>query len=223
MTKPNREQDAINAYLNLMEKTGADSANLEIRKQFLQRLVALIGGRPQDFGVYREAVDEALEGLNKAEWPFYISVSREYYRFWIDDIKAIAALHASGGYRATPLVGSVPSEELQVLWNNLDQQSFEVAEKWSLKAYNAALRQEGAEPAVVETRTKLVKLLLVQLRETPERDGYYYQGAVDSLMPLFSMKETRELYIQVVREFFYFWISDPEAVSRIVLHQPADD
>lgn len=223
MTNQNREQDAINAYLKLMEKVGADSASLESRKQFLQRLVELISGRPQDGGVYREAVDEALQGVDKAEWPFFLTVSREYYRFWIDDIKAIATMHASGSFRAAPVVSVVPSEELRVLWGNLDQEQFCLAEKWPLKAYTAALRQEGAEQAVVDTRTKLVKLLLVRLRDAPERDGNYYQVAVDSLMAVFTLKEMRELYIQVVREFFYFWISDPEAVSRIVLHQSTDD
>jgi hypothetical protein len=223
MTNQNREQDSINAYLKLMEKVGADSASLESRKQFLQRLVELIGGRPQGGGVYREAVDEALQEVDKAKWPYYLTVSREYYRFWIDDIKAIAAMHASGGYRAKPLISNVPNEELQVLWSNLDQEQFYVAEKWPLKAYAAALRQEGADQAVVETRAKLAKLLLVRLRDAPERDGNYYQLAVDSLMAVFTMKEMRELYIQVAREFFYFWISDPEAVGRIVLHQTTDD
>lgn len=223
MTQPNREQDAINAYLKLMARSGVDDADLETRRKYLVHLATLITSRPQNNEMFREAVDEALQSVSKAEWPFFLNLSREYYWFWIDDIKAIAAMHASGSYRATPLVSAVPSEELRVLWNNLDQQQFLVAEKWPLKAYTAALKQEGAEQAVVDTRTKLVKLLLVRLRGTSERDGKHYQTVVDSLMPLFSKKEMRYLYMQVVREFFYFWIGDPEAPGHIVLRQPKQD
>lgn len=220
MTNPNHEQDAINAYLKLMEKMGADSANLKSRKDFLLRLATLIGGQPRDGEIYREAVDETLQKMNKAEWPFYLGVSREYYRFWTDDIKAIAALHASGSYRIAPLASAFANADLQDLWNNLDRQQLEIAEKWALKAYSAALRHEGAEQSLVDTRAKLVKLLLVRLRESTEKDGKSYQAAVDALIPLFSMKETRRLFMVVVREFFYFWIGDPDAASHIALRVP---
>lgn len=217
MTMPKRELDALNAYLKLMANKGADGANLKYRKDFLQRLVPRIAAQPLDGNLYRAAVEESLQEVDKAAWPFFLNVAREYYHFWIDDIRAIAAMNANGGYEVAPVSTPIPTEKLETLWKNLDAEKFSIAELWPLKAYTAALREEGAEQAVVDTRSKLVKLLLVRLREVTEKDGRHYQIVVDSTLPLFVLKETRHLFVVVVREFFYFWIGNPDAARHIVL------
>lgn len=213
-----REQEALNAYLRLLQSKGAGAEGLVHRKALLHGLMSLLAGQPQDGAIYRELVEQALQQTDKGSWPAFLAVAREYYYFWNQDIKAIAAMHANGGYDArAPLAGPADVEHLRMLWNSLDREQFGVAETWPLKAYASALREEGADKAIVETRCKLVKLLLVRLRDTPERDAGRYRSAVDSTVPLFEMKETRQLFLIVVREFFYFWIGDPEALGHIVL------
>jgi hypothetical protein len=66
----------------------------------------------------------------------------------------------------------------------------------------------------------LVKLLLVQLRATEEKDGKNYRAAVDAILPLFVMKETLHLFLAVVREFFHFWIGAPNAAIHIAAEEP---
>jgi hypothetical protein len=61
-----------------------------------------------------------------------------------------------------------------------------------------------------------VKLLLVRLKDAPDKSHRIYRIAVDATIPLFTMKETRKLFLTVVREFYYFWIGDPEAASYIL-------
>lgn len=217
MTNTDREFIALNAYLKLMRNKGATDANLEQRKSFLLRMIPLLAEQPQDAALFRDRVDQVLKATEKSTWPFLMNVALEYQRFWVNDIKAIAALHASGGYGIAPLVAPVPTESLKTIWKNLDKEQFSVTEKWPLKAYASALREEGAEQGVVETRLRLVKLLLLRLREVEGHDGDHYRVAAHALMPLFEMKETRDMFLTVVREFFYFWIGDPEAAKHIVM------
>jgi len=220
MADTDREFLALTAYLKLMSNKGAESANLEQRKQFLLLLIPAIAAQPQLPDVFRKHVEQALQAVEKVHWPFLHNVALEYYRFWVNDIKAIAALHASGGYEISPVVAPVPTEDLKTLWNNLDKAQFSITEKWPLKAYTAALKDEGAKPGVIETRTRLVKLLLLRLREVDDRSGDHYRIAVHALLPLFEMRETRKMYLAVVREFYYFWIGNPDAARYIVLKTP---
>lgn len=217
MTANNREQAALNAYLHLLEGKGATGDHLTQRRALAMCLIPLLEQQPLDGSLYREHVEQVLQQMDKALWPAFLAAAREYYYFWTGDIKTIAAMHSSGGYDIAPPACDVPAENLRTLWESLDRETFEVAEIWPLKAYASALREEGSDKTVIDTRCKLVKLLLVRLRDAGEKDAAHYRVAVDSTVPLFAMKETRQLFLVVVREFFYFWIGDPDAPSRIVL------
>jgi len=221
MTKSDRELNALNAYLSLLEKTGATTADLAQYKSLAQHLVPLLKSDPATGDAYRERVEQALTSLDTAKWASFLAMSREYYHFWIDDIKTIAAMHASGGYKVGLPTVSVPEANLKMLWASLDGEKFSVSETWPLRSYVSALREGGAEKGVVDTRSKLVKLLLVHLRDAEMNDdGRHYRAIVDSMLPMFEKAETRGLFLTVAREFFNFWIGNPDAPEHIVLQVP---
>lgn len=217
MTKKNREQDACTAYLRFLTGKGAMPEDLAHRSEILQLLMPLLEGQPMDGSAYREQVETALDHIDRTLWPAYLAVAREFYHFWASDIKSIAAMSAGGGYQVKPLPSSAPPANLQLLWQSIDQEKFGLSETWPLKAYLSVLRDEGAEKSVVETRSKLVKLLLLQLRQAGEKEPQKYRLAVDATLPLFTMKETRLLFLIVVRDFYYFWLGDPDAASHVTL------
>ncbi|MCX7628589.1 MAG: hypothetical protein N2Z69_09320 [Methylophilaceae bacterium] len=219
MTDGWRETNALEAYLRLLRSKGADEANLSRRRESLSMLLPMLAGRPSSGMHYREAVDVVLEKLDRAEWPFFLMVSREYFYFWMGDLKAIAALHSEGEFEVEPPPLPQVEDKLKEVWKRLDTEKFSVVETWPLKAYVAALREEGADKSVLETRAKLVKLLLIHLRGVETKSGKAYRAVVESLLPLFAMKETRYLFLAVVREFFYFWMGDPDAATHIRLER----
>ena len=221
MANTDREFRALTAYLKLLTNKGAEEVHLEQRKQFLLKLIPLLAEQAQSMETFKKHVETALLGVEKTQWPFLQIVSKEYFPFWVDDIKTIAALHASGGYELAPAVAQVPTEDLKTLWENLDKAQFSVSEKWPLKAYTTALKAEGAKPGVIETRVRLVKLLLLQLRRVEDHGGDHYRLAVHGLLPLFELRETRQMFLAVVREFYYFWVGDPDATRFIVLKSPS--
>ncbi|MCB5187831.1 hypothetical protein LG200_07415 [Methylobacillus caricis] len=210
-----REREALSAYLNLLRSKGASEDGLNQREQWLLRLLPVLAGQPPAGLVYREAVDSLIEQVERAQWPFFLAVVREYFPFWMRDIKAIAALNAEQAFELTPTQGQPIEHDLKTLWHMLDKEKFGVADTWPLKAYSHALRQEGADQSLVDTRVRLVKLLLLKLKDVPERDTKVYRTAVDATVALFAMKPTQRLFLSVVREFYYFWIGDPDAASHV--------
>ncbi len=218
----NREQEALGAYLKLLQNKGANEASLNQRKEFLLELVPRITDLPNDGDMYRDAVEDYLEGIDQSKWAFCLAIAREYFPFWTKDIKAIAALNADAAFEVDPIQWQPLDQNLKVLWDMLDKEQFEVSETWPLKAYTLAMRQNGAAQSLVDTRIKLVKLLLIRLRNAPDKNHKIYRIAVDSSGSLFTNKDTRRLFFAVVREFYYFWIGDPNA-AQYILGDAADD
>lgn len=215
MTVLRRQQTSVDAYLALMEKNGADADNIARREALLAQLMPFLSQRPVKGEFFRNAVDEAMPLIDKAEWPFFMTVVRDFYYFWINDFKTIAAMQKSGSFQVNPTLPKPPEGNLKTLWESLATQKFSLSEKWPINAYKAALRDEGIEQNAVDTRAKLAQLLLLQLRQTEGKDGHVYRLAVESMLPVFLKKETSELFIAVVREFFHFWLGDPNASENL--------
>ena len=102
-------------------------------------------------------------------------------------------------------------ETLKALSSRLETEKFEVSETWPLKAYAQSLRYEGADQLLVDTRVKLAKIILMRLRDAPDRNRKHYRTVVDLTLPLFNVKQNRRLFLVVVREFYHFWTGNPDA------------
>lgn len=217
MNENTKELKALDAYLRLLAGKGAGDDVLAHRKESILRMLPLLQQNPSNGNLYRDAVEAVLQVMDRNAWPLFLNVAREYYYFWADDIKTIVAMHAEGDFDITPPEVAGADENIQSLWVGLDAEVFSVTEKWTLKGYTCALREEGAEKSVVDTRCRLVKLLLIRLRGLADNNARSYRMAVNATLPLFAMRETRLLFLIVVREFYYFWIGDPDAPGHIVL------
>lgn len=215
MTFLRRQQTSLAAYLKLMESKGADPENLARRRELLGKLLPYLAKKPVRGEYYRNAIDESMALIARNDWPFFLTVVRDFYHFWINDFKAIATLYKNGSYDVSPELPSSPEGTLKSLWQQLDSEKFSLAEKWPITAYKTALLTEGLPKDIVEIRMKLAQLLLQQLRKVEGKNGHVYRLAVESMLPVFGKKETSELFIGVAREFFHFWLGDPNATERI--------
>jgi hypothetical protein len=214
-TRQSREQEAIDVYSKWLEKKGLSSDSLARRLEYINALTPYLQDKECGGSVFREAVDIVLGQSPADDWPYVLAVVREYFNFWLKDFKAIAYLNQESNVDIESLLGKPLKGDLNTLWARIDDEKFTMVELWPIKAYSMALRQEGGEKSLVDTRVRLVKLLLIRLREYPEMNSVHYRLAVDSLLPLFKARQTRILYLAIVREFYYFWIGDPGAVNYI--------
>ncbi|MGZ8261962.1 MAG: hypothetical protein ACXW11_05345 [Methylotenera sp.] len=211
-----REKEAINAYLKLLQTKGATGAVLHKRSSFLDKLSVSLADKLLDGSEYREAIEVVMETIPADDWHDSLNAAREFYPFWVKDIKAIAALNIQPGFEIQPIQWKPELASLKSLWASLETEKFETSENWPLKAYTQALRYEGAEQSLVDTRVKLAKVILIRLRNAPEKNHKTYRTAVDLTLPLFNIKQNRRLFLVVVREFYHFWAGNPAASSMVL-------
>jgi hypothetical protein len=206
-----REDEAINAYFKLLRSKGGDDASIKQREKFFQQIIPKLVGKENSGQIYRDTVEDVMDGQSAPDWPANLVIAREFYPFWLGDFKAISMLAKEIGFDLHP-VDWMPTEvSLQALWEGIDLEKFSTAESWALKSYTKALTNEDAPKEVLEVRIKFAKMLLVRLRDAPLTQKNAYRIAVDATLPLFELKKTRQLFLVVIREFYNFWSGHPDA------------
>jgi hypothetical protein len=215
----NREHIALSAYLNLLERKGFSKALLRQREVIILKLVPHIEKINSDGSAFRAAVDELFKSLDKAQWAIFLPVIRDYYSFWIDDIKAVVAMNQDNAFAANPAEWKPKETDLKQMWDSLDQLTLTSSEAQPLETYESVLRNHGADDFFVATCKKLVKLLLLMLRSAPHKQPVAYRKAVDANLALFTSEEAYNIFLKVGREFYYFWKGDSSAPDQVKLNQ----
>ncbi|MDN3577437.1 hypothetical protein QWZ03_11730 [Chitinimonas viridis] len=199
---------ALTAYLNLLKNKGAATSIITRRKHFLRHLLSALESQADthltdDDAGYRSAVDSTVAKFPDDQQVEIITTSREFYPFWIGDLKTIARLNAADAlsleHSPVDLRGS-----LVEMFERLDADAWSQNEQPCLKEYLVRLAEQGTHDAGVDIRERLLTLLLYVIRHA-EPTPTAYRAGVDAMLTLFSKEDTRRLFIEMAREFFYFW------------------
>jgi hypothetical protein len=219
MTIEPREQQALEVYIKLLTAKGFGPETFVPRINFLNRLMPLLVDKQANGDEYRAVIEAFMDSVEEADWPESLVIAREYYPFWINDLKAVTLLSKNATKDTLPIDWLPTHVTLKSLWESVDLEKFGTTDSWALKGYTKALRNENAEQTLIDTRLKLAKILLVRLRGAPNKDNKVYRTTVDATLPLFEVKKNRRLFLVVVREFFHFWSGNPEAEKFILNNQ----
>lgn len=219
MTIQEREQQALEVYIKLLKSKGFGPETFVQRTNFLNKLMPLLADKKLMGGEYRLTLEELMDSVSEEDWPENLLVAREYFPFWVGDLKAVAKLSQGVSKDTLPIDWKPIQVQLAELWYAVDEQKFGRTDSWALKAYTKALRNENADQVLIDTRLKLAKILLVRLSDAPDRDNVAYRTTIDATLPLFEIKKNRRLFLVVVREFFHFWSGNPDAEKFILNSQ----
>ena len=204
-------QDALDAYLRLLESKGADSEVLALRRRVLTRLNLIVRGQPRTTTIFRSAVDALLSLCAPEDRPGAMTAAREYYYFWIGDVKKVTELNARSGFTTRhvrlPVLASF--DDLQQRMSDAGFDSFPP----SLELYLGQLYELGSEEDVLGERGELLKPLLFLLHDQPHHPDSY-RMAVDAMLLHLSDSFASETFLTIAREFFYYWLSFPDADVR---------
>lgn len=218
-----READAIQAYYNLLHGKGADDAILAQRDALLAELSPLLADLECTSTAYRQAVDDCLADKPAQRWPELLTIIREFYPFWRGDVKAVMQYADTVGFELHPISWQPAVIDLQSVWPALQSEKFETSELWALNGYVKALKSmEHKQEMDIELRTRMAKLMLLRLREAPMTEKNAFRITADATLPLFNLKNTRHLFLNAVREFYYFWAAHPDAVEMLKQLQPPE-
>ena len=212
-----REQQALEIYIKLLTCKGFGPDTFVPRINFLNRFMPLLANKDLNGNGYRIAIEDLMDSVAEGDWPESLVVAREYYPFWLNDLKAVAQLNKNTIADTLPIDWQPKHVALSALWHTVDAEKFDTTDSWALKGYTKALRFENAEQTLIDTRLKLAKIMLVRLRDAPDKSNKVYRTTVDATLPLFEVKKNRRLFLVVVREFFHFWAGNPDA-DKFVLN-----
>lgn len=210
-----REKEAADAYLKFLQGKGASSGILYLRSRFLDSFILKLAGKVQTRKDFSYALEETLATLPHNDKSNALNTAREFFPFWMGDIKAIAMFEEYYGFSVSDLKWQTKYTSLKSLYDASETVKLTEEESQSLNAYRQVIIKLGADKLVIETRSKFVKIILVCLRDAPNSNHATYRVSVDLTLPLFKRAEIRKLYLDVVREFYYFWIRDPDAELKV--------
>jgi hypothetical protein len=133
---------------------------------------------------------------------------REFFSFWVRDIKAIAAMSQAKVFNGNVPFTTTTQDELFKHWYDLDKTMMSTPEKSILEAFLSASEAKGFDPAAFKERMRMAKHLLISLRQVPHKQSHSYRQMVDRNLPLFNAIGTQHAFLSVSREFYYFWRGD---------------
>ena len=216
MNIDSREQQALEVYIKLLTGKGFGPETFVPRVNFLNKLMQLLANKELNGREYRMAIEVLMDEIANDDWPESLVIAREYFPFWMNDLKAVSLFSKNATQDPLPIDWKPIEVTLSSLWHTVDIEKFGTTDSWALKGYTKALRNENANPTLIETRLKLAKILLVRLRDAPDKNNKIYRTTVDATLPLFEVKKNRRLFLVVVREFFHFWAGNPEAEKFVL-------
>jgi hypothetical protein len=211
------ENEAVNAYLNFLRTKDVTQKSLDARIEFLMRLIAGLAAKPYYRVAYAGALNMIMKKTRDLAWHFHMQVAREFYPFWMQDIKAIALLSEQFGAQNAMVEWTPLPTSLKQLSSTLETITFDEIESVQLEQYLSAMRQQGLSKGLIVVKLRLAKIMLLRLRDAPQKSGAIYRVAVDMTLPLFRLKNSRQLFLTVVREFFQHWITDKSGDTRQLL------
>lgn len=201
------EEEALEAYFKFLTLKGVSQPQLDARGAFLNEVVTRLQSKQQTREMYAETLNALMPRATDAKWLDCVTIAREFYPFWMQDIKAIACLTNSYGADLQTIEWKPLPTSLVVLSESLKQEVFNEQESLLLEQYLNLLHEQALERHAGLVRIKLAKIILLRLRDAPLRNNLVYRMAVDVTLPLFRQKKSRQLFLAVVREFFYLWIN----------------
>lgn len=211
-----RQEKAVNAYVKFLEAKAVVVSAIELRTIFVNKLVVLLDNQFDRVG-YSKALQSILKIEENIERQQQMNFAREFYPFWIGDIKSIARISDSYGFDLN--AAKFQSLPASLEWSTIDAlnaETMDSQESKLLRDYAIELQQQGIDEEGVDTKVKLAKLVLLRLRDIPIKNNNAYRMAVDVTLPLFSLEGIRKSFLEAIREFFYIWIEkvDPSYATE---------
>lgn len=198
-----KEQQAVDAYLKFLKGKNVNSEAIAIRAKFLEKLVILLQGESSREG-YGKALETTLKIEGNIDRNQQLNIAREFFPFWVDDVKMVARMSETYGYDlSVSKLKPLPSLSL----DELNSYKLDASETDLLDRYAQTMQQQNVPDDEVQAKLRLAKLVLLRLRDIPIKNNVSYRMAVEGTLPLFNVDDVRQRFLLAIREFFYIWIA----------------
>ena len=200
------EMNSIEAYLDTLSADGANLDYIESSKYFLIILADYLYSMPADGISFRQAVESLTQHADIEEQPLCLQIARAFYPFWMNEHKLACAMHSQATLKTnTAEIDSLKKSTVE-LWNNIDTEFFSTVESEPIDLYIASLHERGISSEQIQTKQKLAKIIIKELRsEGNDKDSY--RKVIDKTQHLFTRQDLQQLFLKMSRDFYNFWTS----------------
>jgi|GEM_PF-2591056 len=206
--------EALDAYLRLIQRQGASTQVVSERRQLLERLTPLLVGLARNAQSFRRMVDRFIADCPVDDRVTALTCAREFYYFWLSDVKKLVEITARSGF-TTRNVRLEMASSLDALLERMHLQGFTDFPP-SLEIYLGKLFEDGMSDADILEREMLLKAMLFLLAGQPYRPDSF-RIVVDAMLLHLNDRQNQKAFVQLAREYFYYWLSFPPAHERIHL------
>ncbi|MBL8520082.1 MAG: hypothetical protein JNK75_05355 [Betaproteobacteria bacterium] len=209
---------ALEAYMSLVSKKSASTSDYALKEHFAQEIVAHLPAGDLTPALYRQAVNDTLTDMPVEYKAQAVQVAREFYPFLNVDLKPVAAVKQTGGYRGFPEASGVATQQRIRTMPDLiavaDQYAHSPAFLDAHKKYLAVLRAKGLDEAAAAMRSRIAKALLYLCRDKTISSDLF-RSAIDKVMPALTDEPARLFFVLVAREFYQFAAGKPNAPEGV--------
>lgn len=200
-----REKQSAKAYLRFLESKGATTRMLYLRSRFLDSFTINLVDLEQTRQAYAKALKVTMDALSDEDNQHALHTSREFFPFWMNDMKGIAKFESAYGFTTEATQWQPDVKKFDQVAKKVDQETLSAKERDAIINYSEKLDALGSDKTLIEKRTKLAKVMLICLRDAPNNNHMVYRTAVDTMLPLFKSREVKQTYLEVAREFYHIW------------------
>ncbi|WP_293762463.1 hypothetical protein [uncultured Aquitalea sp.] len=211
-------RQAMDAYLRLIQRQGAEDTVVSERRALLEGLLPMLDGVERNSQTFRRVVEQFVAGCEVPDRVTALTCAREFYYFWLDDVKKLVEITARSGF-TTRNVRLEMAESLDALILRMETQGFKAFPP-SLSIYIGKLFEDGMAEYDIRERETLLKAMLFLLSGQPYRPDSF-RMVVDAMLLHLSESANKSAFLQLAREYFYYWLSFPPAHERINLAEEA--
>jgi hypothetical protein len=161
------QKSALEAYLSYLNLKGIESEVIHQRMAFVTVMASHLNQKPKTREAYAETLNLLVQHSKQSLWLYDVTVAREFYPFWMEDIKAIARLSDSVGFDVQSIQWRPLPTTLKMLSLMLERELFSEQESLLLERYLHCLHQQGLARHVLLVQLKLAKIMLLRLRDAP--------------------------------------------------------
>lgn len=207
--------EALSAYQAILQQHGYAMAAVYKRTHIARCLIQHMDANLPPGDAFRAAVDAVLPTMpDSPSRDLCVLVAREFYPFLISNIKAIAFMAATDGYRAKEAPPGQPGpRSIDEAIQAAEASPMDETELSVHTQYIQHLAAAGLKDSAIVNRTRIARLLMFSTRGVT-RSGASYRAAIDRLVPLFTKEDTRTYFLAVAREFYVFLTGKPGEPSR---------
>jgi len=206
----NRERRSADAYLNFLQRKGADSHALYVRSRFLDTLIPELAGKELSRSTFADAMEKIQQTINKDDLSVAISTSREYFAFWMSDAEGVHTLEKNYGVNTKKTVWNPKPKTAKTIESGIKANIFTDEETASISNYKIHLLKTVSDARLVDEWLHYAKILLIRLRDAPYKDHEIYRTAIDLTITLFKDKSSQKNYLNAARKFYKFWRAKPK-------------